>query len=108
MESALFQPSEEGLGSLKVYNVNGFTERMEEGTILGNAVESCIVEPAEECSSTVGTIAAVRQISIPQEQNHQIKPWEVIGKPTLSEQEKKLLCDFVMDHHNVFALQDTD
>ena len=52
MEDALLQPSEEGLGSLKVYNVSSFTEKMEEGMILGNAVEACIVEPAEECSST--------------------------------------------------------
>ena len=52
MEDTLLQPSEEGLESLKVYNVSVFTERMEKGTILGNAVEACIVEPAEECSST--------------------------------------------------------
>ena len=34
VEETLFQPTEEGLSSLKVYNVSGFTERMEEGTIL--------------------------------------------------------------------------
>ena len=46
---------------LKVYNISysGFTERMEEGTILGNAVEACMVEPAQECSSIVGTVATV-------------------------------------------------
>ena len=45
---------------LKVYiSYSGFTERMEEGTILGNAVEACMVEPAQECSSIVGTVATV-------------------------------------------------
>ena len=56
VKDALFQPSEEGLGSLKVYDVSGFTERMEEGTMLGIVVETCIVEPAEECSSIIGTL----------------------------------------------------
>ena len=59
VEETLFQPNEEGLGSLKVYNISGFTERMEEGTILGNAVEASMVEPAQECSSIVGTVATV-------------------------------------------------
>ena len=42
---------------LKVYSISGFTERMEEGTLLGNTVETSIVEPAEECSSIIGTVA---------------------------------------------------
>ena len=70
MEDALLQPSEEGLGSLKVYNVSSFTEKMEEGMILGNAVEACIVQLAEECSSIIGTATTVRQISTSQEHNH--------------------------------------
>ena len=69
MEDALLLPSEEGLRSLKVYNVSVLTERTEEGTILGNAVEVCIVELAEECSSIVGTVTTVRQISTSQEHN---------------------------------------
>ena len=59
VEETLFQPNEEVLGSLKVYNISGFTERIEEGTILGNAVKACMVESAQECSSIVGTVATV-------------------------------------------------
>ena len=80
MEDALLQPIEEGLGSLKVYNVSGFTERMEEGMILGNAVEVCIVELAEECSSIISTATTDRQILTSQEHNHQKKLWELSSK----------------------------
>ena len=63
------------------YNVSSFTERMEEGTILGNTVEACIVEPAEECSSVIGTVTTVRQISTPQEHNCWKKLRESISEP---------------------------
>ena len=80
----------------------------EEGTILGNAVEACIVKPAGECSSIIGTVTTVRQISTPQEHNRWKKFWEMIGESDLSEQAKNLLCEFLMDHHDVFALEDAD
>ena len=74
---------------------------MEEATILGNAVEACIVEPAEECSSIIGIVTTVRPISTSQERIHWKKLRELIGEPDLSEQDKNVLCDFLMDHHDV-------
>ena len=93
---------------LKVYNVSDFTEKMEEGMILGNAVEACIVEPAEECSSIIDTVTTVRHILTSQEDNRRKKLQELMGEPDLSEQDKNLLCDFLTDHHEVFALEDAD
>ena len=107
VEETLFQPSE-GLGSLKIYNISSFTERMEEGTILGNAVEACIVEPAGECSSIVGTVATVGQMSTSQEHDCRKKLRELIGEPDLPENDKNLLCGSLMDRHDVFVLEDTD
>ena len=109
VEETFFQPTEEGLSSLKVYNVSGFTERMEEGTILGKAVEACTVEPSEECSSIVGTVATVGdQVPRSQEHDRHSKLQELIGEPDLPEHDRDLLCGFLMDHHDVFALEDTD
>ena len=108
VQETLLQPSEEGLGNLKVYNISSFTERMEEGTILGNAVEACIVEPEEECGRIVGTVVTVGQMSTSQEHDRWKKLRELIGKPDLPEHDKNLLCDFLMGHHDVFALEDTD
>ena len=34
---ALFQPSHDGMACLKIHNVGGFTERIEEGALLGDA-----------------------------------------------------------------------
>ena len=68
------------LGVVKVYNVSSYTEKMEKGMILGNAVEACIIEPAEECSSIIGTVTTVRQISTSQEHNHQKKVCELSSK----------------------------
>ena len=76
--------------------------------ILGNAVEACIVEPAEECSSIIDTVTTVRHISTSQEHNRRKKLQELIGEPDLSEQDKNYLCDFLMNHHDVFALEDVD
>ena len=105
----LFHPTEEGLSSLKVYNVSSFTERMEEGTILGKAVEACTVEPSEECSGIVGTVATVGdQVPESQEHDRRNKLQELIGEPDLLEHDRNLLCGFLMDHHDVFALEDTD
>lgn len=33
---------------------------------------------------------------------------EIIGKPDLTEQDKTLLNNFLMDHYDVFALEETD
>lgn len=56
IERSLLQSSEEGLASLKVYNVGGFTERMKRGTILGDAVETCVVDLLGECRMTAGNV----------------------------------------------------
>ena len=100
VEETLFQPTEEGLSSLKVYNVSGFTERMEEGTFLGKAVEACTVELSEECSGIVGIFATVGD-QVPESQEHDghNKLQELIGEPDLPEHDRNLLCGFLIDHH---------
>ena len=81
---------------------------MEEGTILGNAVKACMVEPAQECSSIVGTVATVGYVSTSQEHDRREKLRGLIREPDLPEHDKNLLSGFLMDHHDVFALEDTD
>ena len=43
-----------------------------------------------------------------QERGRRRKLLEIIVEPDLSEQDKTPLCNFLIDHHDVFALEDTD
>ena len=50
IERALLQPRDNGTACLKIHNIGGFTGRLEEGILLGDAEETCVVMPPEEHS----------------------------------------------------------
>ena len=52
IERALLQPSDDGTACLKIHNVGGFMGRLEEGILLGDAEEMCVVMSPEEHSET--------------------------------------------------------
>ena len=80
-----------------------------DGIILGDAEETCIVEPLEECSGTThaDTAILVRQMYTYQERGRRRKLLEIIVEPDLPEQDKTPLCNFLMDHHDVFKGRST-
>ena len=46
IEMALLQPGDNGTACLKIHNIGSFTERIEQGTLLGNAEDTCVMMPS--------------------------------------------------------------
>ena len=63
IDRALLQPSDDGK-ALKIHNVGGFTERIEEGALLGDAEETCVVIPPEDDCAVPGEVKQIRMGSI--------------------------------------------
>ena len=108
IERALLKPSDDGTACLKIHNVGGFTERIEEGALLGDAEETCVVIPPENHCDVPGEIKQIRMESTQENQGCRGRLMELIAVPNLSDPDKTLLCKFLMDHNDVFALDETD
>ena len=108
IDRALLQPSDDGKACLKIHNVGGFTERIEEGALLGDAEETCVMIPPEDDCAVPGEVKQIRMESIQENQSRRGRFMELITVPNLPEPEKTLLCEFLMDHNDVFALDEID
>ena len=105
IERALLQPSDDGTACLKIHNVGGFTGRLEEGTLLRDAEETCVVMPPEEHS---GDVRQIRSDSKSGDQGRRTRLMELISVPDLPDPDKASLSEFLTDHNDVFALDETD
>ena len=103
IDRALLQPSDDGKACLKIHNVRGFTERIEEGALLGDAEETCVMIPPENDCAVPGEVKQIRMESIQENQSCRGRLMELIAVPNFPEPEKTLLCEFLMDHNDVFA-----
>ena len=108
IERALLQPSDDGTACLKIYNAGGFTEWIEEGALLRDAEETCVVIPPEDHCDVPGEIKQIRMESTQENQGRRDRLMELIAVPNLLDPDKALLCEFLMDHNDVFALDETD
>jgi len=88
--------------------VGGFTERIEEGTFLGDAEETCVVIPPEEHCNVSGEVKQIGVGNNLEDQGRRTKLMELIIVSDLPDPDKTLLTQFLMDHHNVFAINESD
>ena len=108
IERALLQPGDDGTACLKIHNVGGFTERIEEGALLGDAEETCVVIPPEGHCDIPGEVKQIRMESAHKDQARRARLMELIAIPDLPDPDKTLLREFLMDHNDVFALDEAD
>ena len=73
--------------------------------MLGDAEETCVVMPPEEHS---GDVKQIRSDSNSGDQGRRTRLMELISVPDLPDPDKASLCEFLMDHNDVFALDETD
>ena len=124
VEDALLKPTRQGFAQLRILNPSGFTQSIEEGFVLGEAVEATIVssknESQEGCGSEAVLLAGVRNaqegpmdselfkrvMSVEQEPVRKRKLMEQLEEPHLPEPEKSRLCEFLADHHEAFSLEE--
>ena len=124
VEDALLKPTRQGFAQLRILNPSGFTQSIEEGFVLGEAVEATVVssknESQEGCGSEAVLLAGVRNaqegpmdlelvkrvMSVEQEQVRKRKLTEQLEEPHLPEPEKSRLCEFLADHHEAFSLEE--
>ena len=108
IERALLQPGDSGTACLKIHNVGGFTERIEEDTLLADAEETCVVMPSEQHYDVPGEVRQIRIDSELEDQGRRTRLLELISVPDLPDPDKTLLSEFLMDHNDVFILDETD
>jgi len=105
VDDALLMPTKQGFAQLLVSNRSGFTQSIEEGVILGEAVEATVISPgdvpSEECGSEASAAGVrdtleectdselVRRVmSVEEEQARRKKLLEQLEEPHLPESEK--------------------
>ena len=108
IERALLQPGGGGAACVKIHNVGGFTERIEEGAFLGDAEETYVVIPPEEHCNVSGEVKQIGVDTDLEDHGRRTKLIELITVPDLPDPDKTLLTEFLMDHHDVFALDESD
>ena len=60
IEMALHQPGDNGTACLMIHNVGGFTERIEKGTLLENAEETCVMMLPKQHYDVSGEVRQIR------------------------------------------------
>ena len=73
IEMALLQPAGDGTASLKIHNVGGFTERIDQGTLLGNAEEACVMMPLVQQYDVPGEVRQIRVYSELEDQSRRTR-----------------------------------
>ena len=73
--------------------------------MLGDAEEICVVMPPEEHS---GDVRQIRSDSKSGDQGCRTKLMELISVPDLPDPDSASLSEFLMDHNDVFALDETE
>jgi len=91
-----------------MHNVGDFTEWIEEGALLGDAEKTYVVEPPEDYNDVSGEVRQVRMASAQEDKSCRERLVKMITVLDLPEPDKTLLCDFLLDHNDVFALDEID
>ena len=104
-----------------VSNMSRFTQSVEEGLVLREAVPAVVVQPTQtpakehmdaepaegECEQKQDT-SKIRRIMYTYEQAHRKRLLDLVEQPGLPELEKNLLYEFLANHHHLFSLEDKE
>ena len=115
MDDALVLPNQDGRSNVLVSNFTGFTQRLEEGDVLGQSVEVVSVEspsPVTPDSTprafVIDTVpkgeSKTDEVSCVQQRQKRLR--NVLPDPNLSHHEKETLFKFLIEHHDVFSLDE--
>ena len=109
MDNALLLPDQDGIAYLRVTNPQGFTGVLDEGAMLGEAVEARVVSPEPEPRSGL-TVETVRATSTQEDPVRRRKLVQLLREcdPKCPNQEREALYKFLADHHEAFSLDDGD
>ena len=104
IESAVILPPKDGITQMVVRNDTGFTQKLEEGAVLGVVENAEVLEVSPDLGATCS--AAVNRLD---SLNHEPRKGKLLDKlklPMLPPVELQQLKDFLTDHHDVFSLEE--
>ena len=110
---ALVHLNEDCTSQIFLMNTTGFTRRLEEGEVVGEAVPAVVVNPSGDEVSRAFTIYAVTQAELEGEANtreaeRRKKLIEELKEPDLPSPEREILLDFLAAHNHAFSLSDNE
>ena len=110
---ALVHLNEDCTSQIFLMNTTGFTRRLEEGEVVGEAVPAVVVNPSGDEVSRAFTISAVTQAELAGEANtreaeRRKKLIEELKEPDLPSPEREILLDFLAAHNHAFSLSDNE
>ena len=105
LEDAVVNATQDGTAQLVITNMSGLTQRVPEGTVVGEAQIAEVVTP--EPRSTDALSASVRRLSS-QEGERREKLLELLQLHDVPQSETGRLRSFLADNHDVFCLEGGD
>ena len=111
INDALIQTSKDGSAQILIANPSGFTQRVEGGVRLGNAVQVTVETPDEVTDYSKAYMVSSdpelpRNCSPVRAQMRKTKLEETLEEPDLADHEKTILFNFLADHHYAFCLEE--
>ena len=103
-ENAVINYPHDGLTSLVITNMSGFTQRVTEGTIVGEAqaAEVLVLEPLPNESQPTN----VRRLSSCQDEERRKKLLDVLQLQDMPASDAEQLRTFLANNHDVFSLEE--
>ena len=108
VEDAVIAAPESGVAQIVVHNRSGFTQCVPRGACLGEGETTQVCSapgPSESDPNSPGT-ATVKQTTSGTEAWRKAKLLETMELPDLPPPDSELLQQFLVDHHDVFSLED--
>ena len=104
LENAVVSASRDGTAHLVITNMTGFTQRVPEGTVVGDAqiAEVVTTEPGPIDASS----ADVRRLSSSQDDQRRKKLLETLQLPDVPQLDSEQLRTFLANSHDVFSLEE--
>ena len=108
VEDAIVTVSESGVAQIVVRNCSGFTQSVAGGECLAMAEVAEILTVPELTGSDAGPTGtcSVNRTTALSDESRKTKLLDVLELPDLPPTDRKILCEFLADHHNVFSLEE--
>ena len=104
VDSAMIMPPKDGIIQIVVRNDSEFTQNLDDGAVLG-VVESAKVLDVYPDVETIDSVT-VNRLNSTNQRLRKEKLLATLKLPTFSPDELQQLKDFLIDHHDVFSLEE--
>lgn len=104
VDSAVIMPPKDGITQIVVRNDSGFTQKLDEGAILGMVESAEVIDvcPSMETTDSV----TVNRLNSSNQGLREERLLTTLKLPTLPPDELQQLKEFLVDHHDVFSLEE--